>query len=117
MNMDRFEPGQSAELVVEVTRELTINRTGREGADVLSTPALLSLMENASIKASDPYLPADSTTVGFAVHGLRHLSPTATGARLRVEIRLSQCCLCWLTYSIPPPEGVPEADLLGEGER
>ena len=85
MDMARFEPGQSAELVAEITRELTINRTGREGAAVLSTPSLLSLMENACIKASDPYLPADSTTVGFAVDGLRHFAPTAIGEQVRVS--------------------------------
>ena len=105
MNMDRFEPGQSAELVVEVTRELTINRTGREGADVLSTPALLSIMENASIKASDPYLPEDSTTVGFAVDGLRHFAPTAIGERVRVRSELTEVDRNRLTYSIEAFEG------------
>ena len=105
MNMDRFEPGQSAELVAEVTRELTINRTGREGADVLSTPALLSLMENACIKASDPYLPSDSTTVGFAVDGLRHFAPTEIGEQVRVRSELTEVDRNRLTYSIEAFEG------------
>jgi len=105
MDMERFEPGQSAELVAQITRELTINRTGREGADVLSTPSLLSLMENACIKASDPYLPADSTTVGFAVDGLRHFAPTAVGEQVRVRSELTEVDRNRLTYSIEAFEG------------
>ena len=105
MDMDRFEPGQSAELVAEITRELTINRTGREGADVLSTPSLLSLMENACIKASDPYLPAASTTVGFAVDGLRLFAPTAIGEQVRVRSELTEGDRNRLTYSIEAFEG------------
>ena len=38
MGMDNVKPGLSAELDVEVTAAMTINRTGRDGADVLSTP-------------------------------------------------------------------------------
>ena len=37
MAMENLKPGQSAELDVEVTKDLTTNRMGREGADVLST--------------------------------------------------------------------------------
>ena len=105
MNMDRFEPGQSAELDVEVTAELTVNRTGRDGADVLSTPALLGLMENASIQASEPYLPPDSTTVGFAVDGLRHFAPTSIGQRVLVRSELTEVDRNRLTYSIEAYEG------------
>ena len=64
MAMENLKPGQSAELDVEVSKDLTTNRMGREGADVLSTPALLGLMENASIKASDKFLPEGYTSVG-----------------------------------------------------
>ena len=52
--MQNISPGQEAVLEVEVTTDLTTNRMGKEGADVLSTPHLLGLMENASIKATDP---------------------------------------------------------------
>ena len=105
MTMEKFQPGQSAELEAEVTKELTTNRTGREGADVLSTPALLGLMENASIRASAPYLPAGHTTVGYAVDGLRHFAPTAIGQRVTVRSELTEVDRNRLTYSIEAFEG------------
>jgi predicted thioesterase len=103
--MERFQPGQSADLEAEVTKELTINRMGREGADVLSTPALLDLMERACIKASDPYLPSGYTTVGYAVDGLRHLAPTAIGRKVRVKSVLTEVDRNRLSYSIEAFEG------------
>ena len=105
MTTDRFKPGQSMELEEEVTRELSTNRMGREGADVLSTPSLLKLMEQCSIDASDPYLAEGYTTVGFAVDGLRHLAPTALGARVRVTAVLMEVDGNRLTYSIEAFEG------------
>ena len=39
---------------------MTTNRMGREGADVLSTPSLLGLMEQASIRVTEPNLPRDT---------------------------------------------------------
>ena len=103
--MEKFEAGQSAELDVKVTGDHTTNRMGREGADVLSTPALLGLMENASIKASEPYLPEGYTTVGYAVDGLRHMAPTALGRRVLVRAVLTETDRNRLTYSIEAFEG------------
>ena len=105
MSMERFRPGQAGELEAKVTKSLTINRMGREGADVLSTPALLSLMEKASIKTSEPYLPVGYTTVGYAVDGLRHLAPTAIGQKVRVRSVLTEVDRNRLTYSIEAFEG------------
>ena len=111
MTMDRFQPGQSGELDVEVSRDMTTNRMGREGADVLSTPALLGLMENASIKASEPYVPQGHTTVGYAVDGLRHLTPTPIGERVRVRSVLTEVDRNRLTYSIEAFEGEKKVGL------
>ena len=105
MDMSMHKPGQSAEQVVTVTKEMTTNRTGKEGADVLSTPALLELMENTSIKVSDHLLPKDCTTVGFAVDGLRHIAPTAVGGKVTVRSELTEVDRNRLTYSIEAREG------------
>jgi fluoroacetyl-CoA thioesterase len=105
MTMDKFAPGQSAELEAEVTEELTINRMGREGAEVLSTPSLLGLMEQCSIQASEPYLPDEYTTVGYAVDGMRHMAPTPIGARVRVRSVLTEVDRNRLTFSIEAFEG------------
>ncbi len=105
MTMEKFKTGQSAEMEVEVTKDLTTNRMGREGADVLSTPALLGLMENVSIKATEPYLPEGHTTVGYAVDGLRHLAPTPIGEKVLVKTELTEVDRNRLTFQIEAFEG------------
>ena len=105
MSMEKFQPGQSLETENSVTKELTVNRMGREGADVLSTPSLLKLMEETSIKASDPYLPDGHTTVGYAVDGLRHLAPTPIGGTVRVRWELTDVDRNRLTYALEAFEG------------
>ena len=105
MPMDRFKAGPPAEMEVEVTKDLTTNRMGREGADVLSTPALLGLMENVSIKATEPYLPEGHTTVGYAVDGLRHLAPTPIGEKVLVKTELTEVDRNRLTFQIEAFEG------------
>ena len=105
MNLERLRPGQSAELSVQVTKELSVNRMGRPGADVLSTPGLLSLMERTCIQASDHLLPQGYVTVGYAVDGLRHLAPTAVGQEVRVRAHLTEVDGNRLTYSIEAYEG------------
>ena len=105
MSTGNFGAGQSAELEAGVTKEMSANRMGREGADVLSTPALLSLMENASIKASEGYLPEGYTTVGYAVDGMRHFAPTPIGETVRVRSELTEVNGNRLTYSIEAFEG------------
>ena len=105
MTMEKFKAGQSAEMEVEVTKDLTTNRMGREGADVLSTPALLGLMENVSIKATEPYLPEGHTTVGYAVDGLRHLAPTPIGEKVLLKTELTEVDRNRLTFQIEAFEG------------
>ena len=105
MTMEKFKAGQRAEMEVEVTKDLTTNRMGREGADVLSTPALLGLMENVSIKATEPYLPEGHTTVGYAVDGLRHLAPTPIGEKVLVKTELTEIDRNRLTFQIEAFEG------------
>ena len=105
MTMEKFKAGQTAEMEVEVTKDLTTNRMGREGADVLSTPALLGLMENVSIKATEPYLPPGHTTVGYAVDGLRHLAPTPIGEKVLVKTELTEVDRNRLTFQIEAFEG------------
>ena len=103
--MDMFVVGQSAETKTKITKELTINRMGRTGADVLSTPSLLKLMEECCIEASDPYLQDGYTTVGYAVDGLRHVAPTAIGQYVTIKSVLTEVDRNRLTYSIEAMEG------------
>ncbi len=103
--MQNIAPGQEATLEIEVTADLTTNRMGKQGADVLSTPHLLGLMENASIRATDPHLPDGYTSVGYAVDGLRHIAPTNVGQTVRVHSILTEIDRNRLTYQIEAFEG------------
>ncbi len=105
MDLDNVSPGQEGILEVEVTTALTTNRMGRAGADVLSTPHLLGLMENASIEATDAHLPEGYTTVGYAVDGLRHIAPTSVGGRVTVRSVLTEVDRNRLTYEVEAHEG------------
>jgi predicted thioesterase len=105
MDLNKIKAGQTAELVSTVTKELSINRMGQEGADVLSTPGMLELMEWACIKATDDNLPEGFTTVGYAVDGLRHIAPTPVGNSVTVKVELTEVDRNRLTYSIEAFEG------------
>lgn len=105
MTMEKFEAGQKHQQEIEVTLEHTTNRMGKPGADVLSTPALLGLMEGACIQQSEPYMPAKHTTVGYAVDGLRHLAPTPVGNKVVVSVELTEIDRNRLTYQIEAHEG------------
>ena len=105
MTVNDLTPGQSAEIEVEVTKDLTTNRMGRAGAEVLSTPSLLALMEKCSAKVSERYIPDSHTTVGYAVDGMRHLAPTRIGSKVQVKSVLIEVSNNKLTYSVEAFEG------------
>jgi fluoroacetyl-CoA thioesterase len=105
MAMDEIKPGLSYDLEDAIELDQTINRTDKPGADVLSTPSLLALMEWSSIKSTDHLLPDDRTTVGYAVDGMRHLAPTALGSKVVVKSVLTEVDGVKLTYGVEAYEG------------
>lgn len=105
MTMQKFQAGQRFEQEIEVALEHATNRMGKDGADVLSTPALLGLMEGACILQSEPFMPAAHTTVGYAVDGFRHLAPTPVGNKVVVSVELTEVDRNRLTYAIEAHEG------------
>ncbi len=105
MNLDKIEPGQSGTLEVEVTEDLAINRMGKPGAEVLSTPSLVLLMERCAIATTDHLLPEDTTTVGYAFDKMRHIAPTAIGGIVTLQAELLEVDAPKLTYLIEAHEG------------
>lgn len=89
MDTSKLEIGQSGRMNVEVTTEMTTNRTGNPGDDVLSTPAMLGLMEGACINQSDHLLGKSASTVGYAVDGLRHVARTDVGETVEISTTLT----------------------------
>ena len=105
MPADKLVPGTAAETQVEVTAELSTNSMGQPGAEVLSPPSLLKLMEQCSIEATDPHLDEGYVTVGYAVDRLRHLAPTAIGAMVRIRSVVAEINGTRLSYEIEAFEG------------
>ena len=79
MPTDRLVPGLKAELVVTVDDKLVVKHMGGEG--VLSTPAMIGLMERAGIEAVQAQLPDGHTTVGFEVN-VKHFAATPKGQKV-----------------------------------
>jgi|TARA_B100001013_G_C24593903_1_gene435940 predicted thioesterase len=90
LDTSKLEVGQSARIDVKVTTEMTTNRTGNTGDDVLSTPAMLGLMEGACISQSDHLLDKNASTVGYAVDGLRHVARTDVGETVQISTSLTE---------------------------
>lgn len=105
MGTDDIRAGLRYELEDTVKEEQTINRMGKPGAEVLSTPSLLALMEWSSIHSTDHLLPDGQTTVGYGVDQMRHIAPTPIGGQVKVTAELTEVDGSKLTYIIEAHEG------------
>lgn len=68
----------------EVTIGLTVNRTGKSGDDILSTPGMLEEMSKLVCLASDTFLPDNSSTIVKSVK-LNHRKPLKHGEKFILE--------------------------------
>lgn len=67
----------------------TARALGSGDVDVLGTPRLLALFEQATVDALTGILDADQTSVGMRVQ-IDHLQPTPVGAEVTVEASLDK---------------------------
>ena len=84
-----LRPGITAEVEVVVSPQMTASAVGNEGVEVLSTPHLIALMEDAATRAVQPHLPAGAGTVGILVN-IKHLAATPVGMRVRTRAVLRE---------------------------
>ena len=69
----------------------TLDMRARQlAADVLSTPAMIGLMEKTSVELVTPYLEDNEQTVGTHVD-VRHRAPTRIGQTILVTAELLSC--------------------------
>lgn len=83
------QPGQTGEVTRRVEKADTVNRMGRAGADVLSTPSMIMLMEMAAIEAVDTRLAGGFATVGFHVD-VKHFAPAPLGSSVTARARVTK---------------------------
>ena len=79
--------------------------------EVLATPRLIALMENAAMLAVAPALAPGETTVGGQI-SVSHLKPSAVGAEVSATAVLTQVEGRKLTFTLSAAEGEKR---IGEG--
>lgn len=84
-----LEPGLSAEVELTVADEDTARALGSGEVEVLGTPRVLALIEQATVEAVAGQLPVGETTVGTRVE-LSHVAPVATGSQVKAEVCLEK---------------------------
>jgi fluoroacetyl-CoA thioesterase len=87
----------SASMVVEAADTALSLRSG--DVEVLATPRVVGLAEEASVHAVESELAEGTTTVGYRVQ-LDHLAPTAIGGEVQAEATLESVESRRLTFRV-----------------
>lgn len=85
----QIEPGLRGEAALVVADGDTARAMRSGNVDVLATPRVVALCEEAAVAALAGHLPAGHTTVGMRVQ-LDHLQPTPVGATVEAEAVLEK---------------------------
>jgi len=83
----KLEPGRTYQSQTRVEEWMTAEKAGNKGVDVLSTPMLLQLIEEAAVQCLAPALGADEVTLGAYID-LTHMAPTPVGFIVRTEVEV-----------------------------
>jgi predicted thioesterase len=96
-----------SELIVTLSN--TAKNIGSGSLEVLATPMLVALMENAAIKALN--LPEDQTSVGIYLE-VKHFAATPMGMQVWAEAEIMEVEGRKLVYKL---EAYDEKEKIGEG--
>jgi fluoroacetyl-CoA thioesterase len=83
----KIEAGRTYQSQTRVEEWMTAEKAGNRGVDVLSTPMLLQLVEEAAMQCIAPLLEPDEITLGTHVD-LTHLAATPVGLIVRTEVEI-----------------------------
>ncbi len=111
MSQQSLKPGLTGELETRVDENNVASHVGSGSAAVFATPAMIALMERASVAAVDPHLPAGQASVGIEID-VRHLAATPLGMTVRARSELLEVDGRRLTFRV---EAFDEAEKIGEG--
>lgn len=104
--------GQSHEKTHATTPEMGIKHLGPGVPSVLSTPAMIGLMEGTCVEFLTPYMEDGEQTVGFHVD-VRHVAPTVIGQKVTVRVTLQEIKEARFRFAV---EAVNEQGVkIGEG--
>ena len=104
-------PGLEHTLEIMVTEEMTASHVRLAGVGVLSTHAMMRLIELAAHAGVRPFLAPGQSTVGTRIE-LAHLAATPVGMRVRATVRLVEVDRRRLRFQA---EVFDELEKVGEG--
>lgn len=82
-------PGLTHKKTFVTTPEMGVKHLGAGVPAVLSTPAMIGLMERTCVEFLTPYMDENEQTVGFHVD-IKHLAPTRIGQSVAVTATLQE---------------------------
>src|SRR5471030_503427 len=85
--LEKIDVGRTYQSQTRVEEWMTAEKAGNRGVDVLSTPALLQMVEDASMQCLAPLLGDDDISLGTHVD-LAHLAATPVGLIVRTEVEI-----------------------------
>ena len=109
--MAELSPGLVGEATLVVEERHTARHLGSGGVNVLATPIMVALMEEASRNAVEPLLEPGQLTVGAELR-VKHLAPTPLGMRVTARAELLAVDGRMLTFRV---EARDEKEKVGEG--
>jgi fluoroacetyl-CoA thioesterase len=83
----KLDAGRTYESQTRVEEWMTAEKAGNKGVDVLSTPMLLQLVEEAAMACIAPSLEEGQISLGTHID-LAHLAPTPVGLIIRIEVEV-----------------------------
>ena len=99
-----LHPGLSGSATMVVADQDTALAFGSGDVPVLATPRVVSLAEEATVRAVAGKLGPSETSVGYRVQ-LDHLAPTAVGGRVDAEATLETVESRRLTFRVSVSDG------------
>jgi len=86
---DTLKVGASVETEISTTPEMGITHLGPQAPRMYSTPAMISLMEQTSIKLLTPHLDEGEQSVGTKI-SVSHFKATPIGQKVRAKSTLTE---------------------------
>jgi len=107
---DSLAPGLTHEKTVTTTPAMGVAHLG-PGPGVLSTPAMLGLMEQTCLESAKPHLDGTESTVGTMVH-IWHRAAVPIGKDVRIACKLLERDRRKLLYEVRVTHG---DEVIGDG--
>jgi fluoroacetyl-CoA thioesterase len=109
--MDELVPGLIGEVSEFVTEQLTAVSVRSGLVNAYATPAMIALMENASVSAIQKCLAKGQTSVGLEIN-VKHIAATPVGMRVRARAEVLAVNERRVTFKI---EAWDAKEKIGEG--